>query len=100
MGTAAVPSELANYGQIIGDQFSVVTPGNEMKWQVVEPTRGTYDWSGGDRLVAFARAHGQRVRGHVLLWHNQLPDWLTTGVNDGTIDSTQLRALLHKHITD
>ena len=51
---------------IAGDQFSTVTPGNEMKWQVVEPTRGHYDWSGGDRLVAFAQAHGQLVRGHTL----------------------------------
>jgi endo-1,4-beta-xylanase len=100
MGTAAVPSELANYGQIIGDQFSVVTPGNEMKWQLVEPTRGTYDWSGGDNLVAFARAHHQLVRGHTLTWHNQLPTWLTDGVTNGTISNDQLRALLHKHVTD
>ncbi len=102
IGTAIIPFDLDNpdYAKIAGDQFSVVTPGNEMKWQVVEPTRGTYDWSGGDRLVNFARAHGQLVRGHVLLWHNQLPDWLTTGVSNGTISNTELRALLHKHITD
>ena len=100
MGTAAVPSELADYGQIIGDQFSVVTPGNEMKWQLVEPTRGTYDWSGGDNLVAFARAHDQLVRGHTLAWHNQLPTWLTEGVTNGTISNDQLRALLHKHVID
>ena len=71
-----------------------------MKWQVVEPTRGTYDWSGGDRLVQFAEQNHQQVRGHVLLWHNQLPDWLTAGVSDGTISNAQLRDLLHKHITD
>ncbi|GAA3455718.1 endo-1,4-beta-xylanase [Dactylosporangium matsuzakiense] len=100
MGTAAVPSELAAYGQIIGDQFSVVTPGNEMKWQLVEPTQGTYDWSGGDNLVAFARAHDQLVRGHTLAWHNQLPTWLTDGVTNGTISNDQLRALLRKHVTD
>ncbi|MFI5913319.1 endo-1,4-beta-xylanase [Dactylosporangium sp. NPDC051541] len=100
LGTAAVPSELAAYGQIIGDQFSVVTPGNEMKWQLVEPTQGTYDWSGGDNLIAFARAHDQLVRGHTLAWHNQLPTWLTDGVTNGTISDEQLRALLHKHVTD
>ena len=52
----------------------MVTPGNGMKWQIVEPTQGVYDWSQADQLVAFARAHGQLVRGHTLLWHNQLPD--------------------------
>jgi endo-1,4-beta-xylanase len=102
MGTAVTPFELNNdaYRQVTAQQFSSVTPGNEMKWQVVEPTRGTYDWSAGDRLVDFARHHGQRVRGHVLLWHNQLPNWLTSGVANSTIGKAQLRDLLHKHITD
>jgi endo-1,4-beta-xylanase len=102
IGTAIIPFDLDNaaYAQIAGDQFSTVTPGNEMKWQVVEPTRGTYDWSGGDRLVDFARQHDQLVRGHTLVWHNQLPDWLTGGVANGTISNAQLRDLLHKHITD
>jgi endo-1,4-beta-xylanase len=66
---------------------------------VVEPTQGVFDWSGGDRLVAFAKAHHQLVRGHTLLWHNQLPTWLTTGVANGTISNAQLRDLLHQHIT-
>jgi endo-1,4-beta-xylanase len=102
IGTAVTPFELDNdaYRQITGDQFSTVTPGNEMKWQVVEPTRGSYDWSAADRLVAFARQHGQLVRGHTLAWHNQLPNWLTAGVADGSIDNTELRNLLHKHVTD
>jgi endo-1,4-beta-xylanase len=102
VGTAIIPFDLDNapYKQIAGDQFSSVTPGNEMKWQVVEPTRGTYDWSGGDRLVQFAREHRQLVRGHTLLWHNQLPTWLTQGVASGSIGNDELRALLRKHITD
>ncbi|GAB3898858.1 endo-1,4-beta-xylanase [Kibdelosporangium lantanae] len=102
MGTAVIPFDLDNaaYNQVAADQFSSVTPGNEMKWQVVEPTRGTYDWSGGDRLVQFARQHHQLVRGHTLLWHNQLPTWLTAGVADGSISNDQLRALLRKHVTD
>src|SRR5580704_6797133 len=30
--------------------------------------------------------------------HNQLPDWLTTGVANGTISSSQLMSLLEAHI--
>jgi len=102
IGTAVIPYDLDHpgYAAIAADQFSVVTPGNEMKWQVVEPTEGTYDWSGGDRLVAFAEANQQLVRGHTLLWHNQLPAWLTTGVANGTIGDAKLKDLLHKHIVD
>jgi endo-1,4-beta-xylanase len=103
IGTATDPTLLSTdptYQQIVGGQFSLVTPGNDMKWQTVEPTQGTYDWTAADQLVAFAEAHGQLVRGHTLIWHNQLPTWLTTGVANGTITPDQLKALLHKHITD
>src|SRR3954471_18230330 len=101
IGTAVIPFDLdhPNYQAIAAGQFSVVTPGNEMKWQVVEPAQGTFDWSGADRLVAFAEQHGQLIRGHTLLWHSQLPDWLTTGVANGTISNAQLSNLLHQHIT-
>ncbi|HEU5354696.1 MAG TPA: endo-1,4-beta-xylanase [Actinocrinis sp.] len=99
-GTAVIPFDLdtPDYAAVLAEQFSVVTPGNEMKWQVVEPQQGVYDWSGADRLVKFAEQHGQLVRGHVLLWHNQLPDWLTTGVANGTISSTELASLLKQRI--
>jgi endo-1,4-beta-xylanase len=100
IGTAVIPFDLDHpaYQDIVASQFSVVTPGNEMKWQVVEPVQGQFDWSGADRLVAFAEQHGQLVRGHTLLWHNQLPNWLTAGVANGTISDTALRDLLHQHI--
>ncbi len=101
IGTAAIPSDLSDpaLSQITADQFSVLTPGNEMKWQVVEPTQGNFNWTGADNLVNFAEAHHQRVRGHTLVWHNQLPNWLTQGVANGTISNSQLRDLLQQHIT-
>jgi endo-1,4-beta-xylanase len=101
IGTAAIPSDLTDpsLSQIASDQFSVLTPGNEMKWQVVEPQQGTFNWTGADNLVNFAEEHHERVRGHTLVWHNQLPRWLTQGVATGMISSSQLRDLLHQHIT-
>jgi endo-1,4-beta-xylanase len=102
IGTAVNPYDLdhASYRRITANQFSAVTPENEMKWEVVEPTRGRYDWSGGDRLVRFATGHQQLVRGHTLLWHSQLPAWLVNGVDDGSISNAELRNLLHNHIVD
>ena len=81
VGTAVNPYDLAtpDYRQITAQQFSTVTPENEMKWQLVEPTRGTYDWAGGDRLVQFAagpRAAGPRAHARLA---QPAPDWLTDG---------------------
>src|SRR5947209_7045029 len=41
IGTAVTPFELdhPDYRAVTADQFSAVTPGNEMKWETVEPTR-------------------------------------------------------------
>ena len=88
------------YTRIVNQQFSTVTPENVMKWESVEPTRGKYTWAAADKLVASARQNGQLVRGHTLVWHNQLPAWLTKGVADGSISKAELRRLLKKHIRD
>jgi len=104
-GTAVDMDALADandpqYKALVASQFSTVTAENVMKWEVLEPTRGTYNWAPADALIDFARKNNQRVRGHVLVWHNQLPAWLTDGVNNGTISNDELRGLLKKHITD
>ena len=65
-----------------------------MKWASVEPARGEFDWRGADALVAFAKAHGQKVRGHTLVWHSQLPPWLI----QGQFSRQELRDLMVAHI--
>ncbi|MET8087677.1 endo-1,4-beta-xylanase [Micromonospora sp. NPDC005237] len=87
------------YRRLAASEFSSVTAENAMKWESLEPTRGTYDWTAADQLVEFAKRNRQAVRGHVLVWHNQLPAWLTSGVADGSISKQELRELLRKHIT-
>jgi endo-1,4-beta-xylanase len=101
VGSAIIPQDINTpaWAAVAASQFSVVTPGNEMKWGVVEPTtQGVFDWSGADNLMAFAKANHQLVRGHTLCWHNQLPGWLTSGVSSGAISKSQLSSLLQQHI--
>jgi endo-1,4-beta-xylanase len=88
------------YRALVRSEFSSVTAENVMKWESLEPTRGTYNWGPADQLVDFARQNNQRVRGHVLVWQNQLPAWLTSGVADGSISKDGLRGLLKRHITN
>ncbi|MEV6109868.1 endo-1,4-beta-xylanase [Streptomyces sp. NPDC051940] len=102
IGTAVDHSALGGdttYRDTLAREFNSVTAENVMKWESVEPQRGVHDFTRADELVAFARAHGQAVRGHTLLWHNQLPGWLTAGVADGSIDAAALRGILRDHIT-
>jgi endo-1,4-beta-xylanase len=97
IGTAVDMSALASdptYKAAIAREFNTVTPENVMKWETVEPQQGVTDFSQGDALVRFARANHQTVRGHTLVWHSQLPTWLTSG----TFTNEQLEAILRRHI--
>ena len=91
----------ARYTDLVNTQFNTVTPENVMKWEVVEPRQGQYDWSGADELVKSAQQNGQLVRGHNLVWHSQLPSWLATdGGTTTTFSNDQVKAILKKHIQD
>ncbi|WP_320779668.1 endo-1,4-beta-xylanase [Streptomyces sp. CRN 30] len=95
IGTAVTGSRLTGtYGEIAGTEFNGLTPGNAMKWGTVEPVRGSYDWAEADRIVEFAEAHGQQVRGHTLVWHSQNPSWLT----NGSWTAAELGQVLDDHI--
>jgi endo-1,4-beta-xylanase len=97
VGTAVGLPQLdtdSTYSHILAKQFDSVTPENAMKWDTTEPEQGVFNFAPADRIVAFAREHGQRVRGHTLVWHNQLPSWLT----NGTWTTAELRDILRRHI--
>lgn len=84
----------AAYAQLLAREFNLVTPENAMKFSVVHPERERYDFTQADTLVAFAEAHAMQVNGHVLVWHQQLPDWLT----QGQFSRDELKTILREHI--
>lgn len=78
---------------VLGREFNQYTPGNDLKWENVEPTRGNRTYSNGDMVVKFAIDHGMKIRGHTLVWHKQLPKWLFS------VDKSELKSVLESHIT-
>jgi endo-1,4-beta-xylanase len=97
-GTAVTAGNLtgiAKYAAVTGREFNSITPGNEMKWGSVEPTQGQFNWTGADQIVSFAAANNMLVRGHTLVWHSQLPNWLTPSA----FTSAQIHTLMVNHVT-
>ena len=90
--TGSMPSN-ATIANLAGQQFDMVTPGNEMKWDTTEPSNGSYNFAPGDSIVSFAQAHGMRVRGHNLVWQNQLPSWVSN------LPASQVQSAMENHIT-
>ena len=83
------------YAEVLGEEFNLVVPENAMKWAAVEPVQGQFDFRQADLLVDFAQKNAMRVRGHCLVWHQALPDW----VQNGQWTKETLSAALQSHIT-
>ena len=82
------------YRDVLASEFTSLSAENQMKWDHLRPAEGVYAFEDADAILEFAEAHGQVMRGHTLMWHNQNPAWLLEG--DYTPD--QLRAILKDHI--
>jgi endo-1,4-beta-xylanase len=82
------------YASTLAREFNMVEPENVLKWGTLRPGRDTFDFSAGDRVVRFARAHGMKVRGHCLLWSEYNPAWLSKGGHT----PEQLNAVLREHV--
>jgi endo-1,4-beta-xylanase len=100
VGAAAAFPHLSDpdYAAILGSEFSQIQSENEMKFGSIHPRPNTdpnpYSFTGGDALVAFAESHNMVVRGHTLLWHNNVPHWLTSG----GYTPAQMASILQDHI--
>ncbi|WP_033443583.1 endo-1,4-beta-xylanase [Saccharothrix sp. NRRL B-16314] len=84
----------ASYTAVLGSEFNQITVGNTQKWMYTEPSRGQFDYTKADQIVAFAQQHDQIVRGHTLVWHNQLPDWVNS------VSAGDLPDVMRNHIAN
>ncbi|KAH8109566.1 endo-1,4-beta-xylanase A precursor [Phellopilus nigrolimitatus] len=97
-GTASDTSEFqadAAYAAILADtsEFGQLSPLNSMKWDSTEPEQGTFTFTEGDLIVAEAKANGQIMRGHNLVWYNELPSWVTSG----NFNASALTSIIQTH---
>jgi GH35 family endo-1,4-beta-xylanase len=76
--------------------FDQMTPENELKLFALQPREGQFDFDRADAMVNWALSNGKRVRGHVLVYGNQLPNWLANPAQPWTRD--ELIQIMKDHI--
>ncbi|MGA7675033.1 MAG: endo-1,4-beta-xylanase [Rhizomicrobium sp.] len=65
-----------DFAAALAREANILVPEYELKRLIVEPMPGQFDYSGADALLAFATAHGMKMRGHTLVWYAANPPWL------------------------
>ncbi|MDB5148248.1 MAG: xynB 2 [Mucilaginibacter sp.] len=100
VGVAVSPQALNDPKQaaLILKQFNSLTPENAMKMGPIHPEENRYYWKDADTIVAFAQAHGLKVRGHNLCWHEQTPKWLFYDKDGKQVSKEVLLKRLKDHI--
>jgi len=98
IGAAVAPNALRNdnpYARTLAQEFNLLVPENALKFGPLRPSRDSWTWTNADDIVAFAEANQMRVRGHTLVWHNALPNWLV----NGNFSDAEIKTILRDHIT-
>lgn len=100
-GTAVAPSKnnlaLSDpaYGAALTSECDIFVAENALKWGSLEATRGMLTFGGADAVATFAERSGAKLRGHTLLWHNQVPGWVEPALGNGGAE-----AVIRKHIAE
>lgn len=86
------------YRNIINNksEFGQLVPENGQKWDATEPSRGQFSYSSGDIVAGVAKANGQLLRCHTLVWYSQLPSW----VSGGSWTRSTLQSVIETHINN
>lgn len=101
IGVAVNPRNITDPMQsaLVCREFNSMTSENDMKPQPTEPAQGKFNWTGADRIANFARQNGIKLRGHCLVWHNQIGDWIYTDKKGQEVSKKELLKRIRKHIT-
>ena len=101
IGTAVDLSALdaePEYRELLHKEFNMCVAENAFKQAAVWKGPYEYAFSGPDRLAAFALENDLALRGHTLVWHQGIPEWLRAGRYSRSAVHDMLRAYIQTFV--
>lgn len=101
IGVAVNMRNISNPEQIaiIKKDFNSITAENDMKPQSTEPAYGQFNWENADKIANFCRSNGIKLRGHCLMWHAQIGEWMYKDEKGDLVSKEKLFQNMKHHIT-
>ena len=84
---------------LIKNQFSSLTAENVMKWEEIHPKKNKYNFKISDLIVSMAQENDQDLIGHTLVWHNEIPEWVTRNPDGSLVEKNKLFDNITQHIS-
>ncbi len=102
VGTALNPAQFTDRAPaedaIIKAQFNAISPENVLKWEIIHPRPGVYDFSLSDKYVEFGEQNHMFIVGHNLVWHSQVPAWVFKDDKGNPVTRKVLLKRMREHI--
>lgn len=98
VGAAVSEYTIEKDQELLKKHFNSITAENEMKPMHMQPEQGKFTFEVADKMVQFAEDNGMEVRGHTLVWHNQMPSWFFTDENGNDVTRDELLKRMKDHI--
>ncbi|MDM5329208.1 endo-1,4-beta-xylanase [Neobacillus sp. CF12] len=99
IGNAVSASDFeGNRLKLLNMHHNVVSAENAMKPDQAYNENGQFDFTAEDLLVDKALAEGLKMHGHVLVWHQQSPEWLFSDANGTPLSRDEALANLRNHV--
>jgi endo-1,4-beta-xylanase len=80
------------YRDLVCRQCTLLTPENAFKFDAFHPVEGGTNFGPADAMLRFADDNALRLRGHTLIWNDNLPDWVSR------LSGAELRRVFDEHL--
>lgn len=98
LGAAVGPDRLLDenspYVKTLIENFNCLVAEGCMKAKWLQPHPGEFNFAQSQPLVDFVERHNMKLRGHTLVWHHALPDW----VKEQAVTPERAEEIIKEHI--